>query len=791
MFHIEFALNFLANICMRKNIVTGIILLALGSVFYACTKDNVVQADYDVIPLPQHIEQMSGKGFNLSYNTVIVYPAGDDTMKRNAEFLAGYIKEQIGKELEVTDQSVDKNAIVLSTGLDDKNKEAYHLKVGKQLIRIQGASAAGVFYGIQTLRKSMAGTEQGDMAFPAVDINDYPRFSYRGVHLDVSRHFFPADSIKRFIDMLALHNINRFHWHLTDDQGWRIEIKKRPKLTTIGSKRAETVIGRNSGEYDHVPYGGFYTQDEAREIVKYAQDRFITIIPEIDLPGHMQAALAAYPYLGCTGGPYEVWKQWGVSDDVLCAGNDETLKFIEDVLGEIVEIFPSEYIHIGGDECPKVRWQTCPKCQARIKALGIKADDKHTAEQKLQAYIIDYAEKFLNGKGRKMIGWEEILEGGLSPTATVMSWRGKESGIEAAKMGNDAIMTPASHLYFDYYQTMDTEKEPLAIGGYVSVERVYSYEPIDPSLTADEAAHVIGVQANLWTEYVPTFSQLEYMELPRLAALSEVQWTMPDKKNYDNFLQRLPRLISIYDQEGYNYAKHVFNVKAEYITDYVNNLIKVVLSAIGNSPIYYTLDGSEPTEKSQLYSDTLSLKESCVLKAMTVRNNKKSDVLTEKIDFNKATAKPLTLLQPINEKYKFNGEYTLVDGLSGTPNYRTGRWIAFYKNDMEAVVDLKQETSIHKAWVRTYVEIGEEILDVRSISVLASDDGKTYKELKTVEFPPVTAKDKNGIYTHEVTFNAVNARYVKVIAKPEYKIPAWHWGNGRPAFIFVDEIGIE
>ena len=367
----------------------------------------------------------------------------------------------------------------------------------------------------------------------------------------------------------------------------------------------------------------------------------------------------------------------------------------------------------------------------------------------------------------------------------------RQGGIEAAKMGNDAIMTPASHLYFDYYQTMDTEKEPLAIGGYVSVERVYSYEPIDPSLTADEATHIIGVQANLWTEYVPTFSQLEYMELPRLAALSEVQWTMPDKKNYDNFLQRLPQLISIYDREGYNYAKHVFNVKAEYITDYVNNSIKVVLSAIGNSPIYYTLDGSEPTEKSQLYGDTLSLKESCVLKAITIRNNKKSDVLTEKIDFNKATAKPLTLLQPINEKYKFNGEYTLVDGLSGTPNYRTGRWIAFYKNDMEAVVDLKQETSIHKAWVRTYVEIGEEILDVRSISVLASDDGKIYKELKTVDFPPVTSKDKNGIYTHEVEFNSINARYVKVIAKPEYKIPAWHWGSGRPAFIFVDEIGIE
>ena len=472
-------------------------------------------------------------------------------------------------------------------------------------------------------------------------------------------------------------------------------------------------------------------------------------------------------------------------------GNDETLKFIEDVLGEIVEVFPSEYIHVGGDECPKVRWQKCPKCQARIKALGIKSDAKHTAEQKLQSYIIGYAEKFLNEKGRKIIGWDEILEGGLSPTATVMSWRGSEGGIEAAKMGNDAIMTPASHLYFDYYQTIDTENEPLAIGGYVSVERVYSYEPVDKSLTPEEAAHIIGVQANLWTEYIPTYSQLEYMELPRLAALSEVQWTLPEKKNYDNFLQRLPKLISVYDDNGYNYAKHVFNVKAEYITDYTDNSIKVVLSAIGDSPIYYTLDGSEPTEKSQQYTDTLALKESCVLKAVTIRRNAKSAVLTEKIDFNKATAKPLILLQPINEKYKYNGEYTLVDGLSGTPNYRTGRWIAFYKNDMELVVDLKQETSVHKAWVRTYVEIGEEILDVRSISVLSSADGKIYKELKTVDYPAVTSKDKNGIYKHEVDFDTVNARYIKIIAKPEYKIPSWHWGSGRPAFIFVDEVGLE
>lgn len=761
---------------MKKNIITGLVLLVWGSVFYSCTSEKTVQVDFDIIPLPQHVEKISSdKGFELAGATSIVYPEGDEAMKRNAEFLSEYIAGQTGKKLDVTDKKVEKNAIVLSTGLDDKNSEAYRLVVGDNNICIQGASAAGVFYGIQTLRKAMADTEHGNVVYPAVEINDFPRFSYRGVHLDVSRHFFPADSIKRFIDMLALHNINRLHWHLTDDQGWRVEIKKRPELTTIGSKRAKTVIGRNSGEYDNVEYGGFYTQDEARDIVKYAQERFITVVPEIDLPGHMQAALAAYPYLGCTGGPYEVWQQWGVSEDVLCAGNDETLKFIEDVLGEIVEVFPSEYIHVGGDECPKVRWQKCPKCQARIKALGIKSDAKHTAEQKLQSYIIGYAEKFLNEKGRKIIGWDEILEG----------------GIEAAKMGNDAIMTPASHLYFDYYQTIDTENEPLAIGGYVSVERVYSYEPVDKSLTPEEAAHIIGVQANLWTEYIPTYSQLEYMELPRLAALSEVQWTLPEKKNYDNFLQRLPKLISVYDDNGYNYAKHVFNVKAEYITDYTDNSIKVVLSAIGDSPIYYTLDGSEPTEKSQQYTDTLALKESCVLKAVTIRRNAKSAVLTEKIDFNKATAKPLILLQPINEKYKYNGEYTLVDGLSGTPNYRTGRWIAFYKNDMELVVDLKQEISVHKAWVRTYVEIGEEILDVRSISVLSSANGKIYKELKTVDYPAVTSKDKNGIYKHEVDFDTVNARYIKIIAKPEYKIPSWHWGSGRPAFIFVDEVGLE
>lgn len=773
---------------MKKHYILGLVLLSLG--LFSCSIGSENFANFDIVPLPQEIQTASAGDFVLNNSTVIAFPEGNDVMKRNAEFLAEYIKDNTGKTIRVSQEMPESNAIVLSLGLDNANEEAYSLKVTKQRIVVTGVSEAGVFYGIQTLRKAMPVAE-GDVIFPSSVINDYPRFSYRGAHLDVSRHFFPADSIKRFIDMLALHNINRFHWHLTDDQGWRIEIKKHPKLTEIGSKRAGTVIGRNSGEYDNIPYGGFYSQEEAKDIVNYAKKRHITVIPEIDLPGHMLAAVTVYPELGCTGGPYEVWRQWGVSDDVLCAGNDKSLQFIDDVLEEIVEIFPSEYIHVGGDECPKVRWKSCPKCQARIRQLGLKTDKKHTAEEKLQSFVIHHAEKYLNSKGRQMIGWDETLEGGLAPNATVMSWRGIEGGIEAAKQKHDAIMTPTAFMYFDYYQTIDTSNEPLAIGGYVPVEKVYSFEPVHESLTQEEAKHIIGVQANLWTEYIPTFRQVEYMELPRMAALSEVQWTMPEKKNYDEFLQRLVRLIPIYDNEEYNYAKHVFNVKTEYVPDTQNNVLNVVLSTIDDAPIYYTLDGTNPTVSSTIYTDTLKIAQTCILKATVIRHSGTSSVLKEKISFNKASMKPIKMLQPINEKYKFGGETTLIDGLEGTKNYRTGRWIAFYKNDMEAVVDLQKEYSINKAWVRAYVEIGEEILDLRKFSVAVSKDDKVYEEIKSEVYSPVSKEDKNGIFTHELTFNPVQARYVKFIAKPEYSIPAWHWGKGRPAFIFVDEIGVE
>ncbi len=764
--------------------------LAVMGVMFACTAGQK-SADYRVIPLPQEITEKQDKSFALNENVKIVYPEGNETMRKNAEFLADYIREATGKQLAVEAGTAGKNTIALQLALQSSNPEAYQLKVNGEGVVIDAPTEAGVFYGIQTLRKSLPLVKGATVVLPAVEINDFPRFAYRGAHLDVSRHFFPTDSIKKFIDMLALHNINRFHWHISDDQGWRIEIKKYPELTTKGAQRKETVIGRNSGKYDGKPYGGFYTQEEAKEIVAYAKDRHITVIPEIDLPGHMQAALTAYPELGCTGGPYDVWTIWGVSEDVLCAGNDKTLEFINGVLAEIIEIFPSEYIHVGGDECPKVRWEKCPKCQARIKALKLKKDAKHTAEEKLQSFIISHAEKFLNAHGRQIIGWDEILEGGLAPNATVMSWRGTAGGIEAAKLKHDVIMTPNTYMYFDYYQSKDVEHEPLAIGGYVPLEKVYSFEPVAPVLTPEEQKYIIGVQANVWTEYMPEYKQVEYMVLPRLSALAEVQWTMPEKKNYDDFITRIPSMLNIYQMEGYNFAKHLYDVKTDIRPDFEAGAIKVELSTVGDAEIYYTLDGSEPTTASSKYTGALELKKNADLKAVAVRPSGNSRVASEKIEFTKSTTKPITMLQPINKAYQFDGAGVLVDGLKGNGNYKTGRWIAFYKNDMEAVIDLGEPTEITKVTLNTCVEKGDWVFDARGMTVEVSEDGKAYTKVASEEYPAMKADDRNGVYTHTQTFDPVKARFVKVIALSESEIPAWHGGKGNPGFLFVDEISVD
>lgn len=762
--------------------------LLAGLLMTACSNQPTTVANYEVVPMPLEINTTQQASFLLKSGVTVYYPAGNEKMQRNAEFLASYVKAQTGIELQVQAGEGGKGGIVLQLGLANDNPEAYQLKVDASQAVISSPSEAGVFYGIQTLRKAVDVAEGSNVELPAVEINDQPRFGYRGMMLDVGRHFFSMDEIKTYIDMMALHNINRFHWHLSEDQGWRIEIKKYPKLTEIGSMRKETVIGHNSGKYDGKPYGGFYTQEQAKEIVAYAAERYITVIPEIDLPGHMQAALAAYPELGCTGGPYEVWTQWGVSDNVLCAGNDQTIQFIKDVLAEIVEIFPSEYIHVGGDECPKDKWKTCPKCQTRIKALGLKSDAKHTKEERLQSYVIHEAEEFLNSKGRKMIGWDETLEGGLAPNATVMSWRGEAGGIEAAKQHHDVVMTPNTYLYFDYYQSKDTETEPMAIGGYLPIERVYSYEPMPKSLSPEEQKYIVGVQANLWTEYIPDFKQVQYMVLPRMAALCESQWCAPEKKNYEAFLQRVSRLIDIYAKNGWNYATHIFDVMLDLKPNTETGTLDAVARTIDNAPIYYTLDGSEPTTASEKYTDVIKIDKPCTLRTVAIRPSGSSKITKDEISFSKSSMKPITMLQPINKQYEFSGATVLVDGMTGNMNYKTGRWIAFYTNDLDAVIDLKEATEISSMTLHTCVEKGDWIFDTRGITVSVSDDNQTFKEVASEAYPAMKESDPNQIYTHELKFDPVKTRYVKVKALSEQKIPSWHGGKGNPGFLFVDEI---
>lgn len=768
-----------------------VIMIASMILLTAC-KQEAVQSDYQVVPLPQEISMQEGKSFFLNRTTTITYPADNEKMKKNAEFLANYIAESTGYTLPI-DEKTNRKAIVLELGLVSNNAEAYQLSVDKDKIVIKGASEAGVFYGIQTLRKSFpALAKDAIIELKPVIINDYPRFRYRGFMLDVSRHFSSKEFVKRTIDLLALHNLNRFHWHLTDDQGWRVEIKKYPKLTEIGAWRESTCIKGKPEDQDSIPHGGFYTQDELREVVAYAAERNITIIPEIDLPGHMLAALASYPELGCTGGPYKVWGQWGVSDDVLCVGKESTMQFIEDVLTEIIDIFPSEYIHIGGDECPKKRWKECPTCQAKIKELGIKADKKHSAEEYLQSYVVKRIENFLNAKGRRIIGWDEILEGGLAPNAAVMSWRGMNGGTEAALQGHEVMMTPNTHLYFDYYQTRDTEGEQFAIGGFIDVERVYSLDPVPTILEPEKHYLIAGAQANLWNEYLPTNESREYMMLPRMAALAEVCWTMPEKKNYENFIARMPKMIDIYERDRFNYAKHLLEVGVKIEPNIEKGATEITLSTLGDAPIYYTLDGTEPNATSLLYTEPFDIKETCTLKAVAIRNGIATKVKSQDFSFNKATLKPIVYTLPVHNNYAYIAAETLVDGIVGDPIFNTGKWVGYIGSDFQAEIDLKTTQEISSVTMDLLIEPGNYIFGAAGMKVEVSQDGNTYKTIANETYSDYDKWEnvRKDVEQCSVSFAPIQARFVRITGISVKKMPKWHGAAGEPAWIFVGEIEI-
>ena len=767
----------------------GVLCILFSTCFYACSEKRTLNSDYEIIPKPLDVNCKGDASFLLKDGVAVIYPENNRKMQDNAEFLVDYVERQTGVKLTSHAGMPVDGAICLTLDLSDDNAEAYKLIVNDKRVCISGASEAGVFYGIQTLRKSLPVAQDINVNLSAVEIYDKPRFAYRGAMLDVARHFYTVDEVKTFIDMLALHNINRFHWHLTDDQGWRIEIKKYPKLMSVASERKETVVGRwYSGIYDGKSYGGYYTQDELRDVIDYAAKRHITIIPEVDLPGHMQAALTAYPELGCTGGPYEVRTIWGVSQDVLCVGNDFTLQFVKDVLSEVADIFPSEYIHIGGDECPKVRWEKCPKCQERIKSLGLKSDAKHTKEQRLQSYMIQEAAKYLKEKGKRIIGWTEILEGGLVPDATLMSWIGESGGIEAAHQHHDVIMTPNTYLYFDYYQSKKVEDEPLAIGGYLPIEKTYNYEPMPKVLTKEEQQYIKGVQANLWTEYIPVFSQVQYMVLPRLGAAAEVQWTDPSKKDYKDFLRRVPHLVAVYDCYGWNYATHVYDVNVDMKADTVNHVLNVQLSTMADDPIYYTLDGQDPTEKSLKYTKPFTIDQSVVLKTMAVHPDRTSKISVDTIRFNKATLKPVVLLQPNESRFSPDGPVVLVDGRNGNHSFDTGAWLTVAGNDLEAVINMQAETILNSASVHVYVRKDAWLFDARGFSVSVSSDNKNYKEVASQEYKQMQESDSDGIIEHQLSFDPCKATYVKIKVISEKSMPDWHWNAGKAPFLLVDEI---
>lgn len=733
------------------NAMKIIILLSLSALAFLCSCE---QQTITVVPYPDTVIYRSGT-YDLS-------------------------KDEIHEELTLSEAPADKGlSFVVNDSLEE---EAYVIDVTRRRVVVEASGRRGFNYAIQTLR-------QMGPRIPCVRIEDAPRFSYRGLHLDEARHFFGKDVVKKYLDIMAFHKLNTFHWHLTDDQGWRVQIMKYPELTSVGSVRNGTCIRRNYKTNDGVPYGEgmWYSQEDIREIVAYAAERGIDVIPEIDLPGHMLAALAAYPHLGCSGGPYKVWHRWGVSKDVLCAGNEQTYAFLEDVFTEICELFPSQYIHIGGDECPKDSWESCPECQALIRKLGLKDDDGHKAEHYLQSHVMNHIEAFLASKGRKVIGWDEILDGAPSKSAAVMSWRGEEGGIKAAAAGHDVIMTPDTYSYWDYYQSTDVENEPFAIGGYVPVEKVYSYEPFTESMDELSRSRIIGVQANMWTEYISDPDHLEYMLLPRLAALSEVQWCRPENKDWSRFTDSMDELCEAYRRMGYNYAEHIFGVRGYLRHDSESGCAEVRLETQGVAQIRYTLDGTDPDGNSELYKAPLEISSTCVLKASAVRDGSMTRPYVRKFSFHKAAGRSVTLKHPSLS----NEAEGLLDAVRGPAIHKCQEWCSWLAKPCEAVIDMGDSQPYSRVEVGYISNKPSQIFNPVSLSVKVSEDGNAWTEVAYAKADVEGESEPDGLKSMSVSFPQTAARYVKVTAECLPEVPKWHHYAGRRAWLYVDEIIVD
>ena len=766
-------MSIFAVVCYRSamKILLSVLILVI---FSSCA-----QREVSIVPYPNNISFKSGV-YDVSKSEEVCVVNIDGTALKNISSFA----EDIGADIKISDSPSKCDFVFLHNS--SLPEEDYLIDVTRSCVRVEASMPRGFNYAIQTLRQM--GTK-----IPCCHIEDSPRFSYRGLHLDEARHFFGKDEVKKYLDIMAYHKLNTLHWHLTDDQGWRIEIKKYPELTMLGSIRKGTCIKRNYNTNDNVPYGEgmWYTQDDIKEIVEYAAMKGIDIIPEIDLPGHMLAALAAYPHLGCFGGPYHVWHRWGVSEDVLCAGNEHVYDFLEDVLTEVCGLFPGKYIHIGGDECPKTSWKSCPKCQAKIKELGLKDDGDHDAEHYLQSYVMNRVESFLKTKGKNVIGWDEILDGSPSKSATVMSWRGEAGGLKAAELGYDVIMTPNSYCYWDYYQSTDVDSEPFAIGGYVPIDLVYSYEPYTDDMHEQERNRILGVQANIWTEYIATPEHLEYMLLPRLAALSEVQWCKPENKDWSRFLGSMDEVCDAYVKMGYNYAEHIFGVRGLVEPDVEKGCASVVLETQGDTPIRYTVDGTDPHIGSLKYNGPLEISSTCILKASAVRKGVLTRPYVQIFSFHKAVGKNITLKHPSESEFASDGGKELLDGIRGPAIHKSKEWCSWKSKSLDAVIDMEDSEPYSRVEIGYISNKPSQIFNPVNLSVYISEDGENWAEVASVSASAEGEFDSDGLKSMSVSFRQENARYIRVKADCLPIVPEWHHYQGRQAWLYIDEVIVE
>jgi hexosaminidase len=753
-----------------------------------------------IVPAPVSLKTLGGS-FKITSKTQLFVSPPDQNVTVVAQFLLDPINRASGLALSakpLPQTRVPKGSIILALNQNTavSNSEGYTLEILADGIVLSAPKPAGLFYGVQTLLQLLpvavfCEDDEGttEMVLPALRIQDWPRFPYRGMHLDVSRHFFPADFIKRYIDLIALHKMNVFHWHLTDDNGWRLEINRYPGLTETSAWRVDreeepwrSRKAQQPGE--KATYGGFYTQDEVREIVEYASTQHVTVIPEIEMPGHTSEVLAAYPELSCTGGPFTVATGgYWPNVDIFCAGNDSVFVFIQNVLTEVMDLFPGPYIHIGGDEADKRRWRACDKCQARIQKEGLKD------EAELQSYFIKRVEKFLSKHNKRLVGWDEILQGGLAPEATVMSWRGVDGGIAAAKMGHDVVMTPTTHCYFDYYQA-DPEFEPVAIGGFTTLKRVYSFEPVPPTLTDKEAQHILGAQGNVWTEFISTPSHAEYMSVPRMSALAEVNWTPRESRNWQSFRERLEVHKKRLDEMGVKYSNGSYAVEIRTVPDVASGSLAAVLSSEQlNTSIHYTLDGDEPSLESPEYSSRIGLERTTSIRAAVFEKGKLKESASEKtVLLHKGVGKTVRYNNPYTGRYVSDDTY-LVDGLNGSLNPSDGYWQGFEGEDVDLLLDLGTTYSV--------TSLSTTFLEGKNSIIIAPSVVEFEVSLNGVDFQrfsnAVSAVVERGENALRRRFQSKlpepqQIRFIRVRASNGRVCPPGHIEEGLPAWLYIDEI---